>query len=258
MLRLVDEQQMASVVGQARIERPLPKSKRDEVYKLIQKHGLDPNQFHWKSAFGTSQVSHNHIVVALLHPATGSYFIFDGTSDPHYAQQEANLRVGIGPFISVYSPGMGEPVEIRAVMTYYEQLQHCDRWLQEVKKEYDTPDFWDSLKREKTLPDAAPVQDDSEFTPEEKNQLSQALREIQRYLLTIAGIQEEQQQEVKKRFDYLESAIERLNRKDWVHTAIGVLFTIATWILDANTAREWFQFAGQQISDALGWVLQLP
>jgi len=48
-------------------------------------------------------------------------------------------------------------------------------------------------------------------------------------------------------------AIERLGRRDWLHTAIGVIVTIITSLgaLLSETAGEFYHFASQRIGAAL-------
>jgi len=63
----------------------------------------------------------------------------------------------------------------------------------------------------------------------------------------------------RRQLNYLAEAASRMGRQDWIHTTIGVIFTIAVGVgLAADQARELFRFVGNTLSHLLGGALPLP
>lgn len=131
------------------------------------------------------------------------------------------------------------------------QLIVVHKWLLLLKKEVEAPDFWGSLSQEKILVQLASTReaDHTPFSEDEKKQIIVGLNEIKRYLLTLQKHSEEQTEFIGRRFDYLEGAIQRLDRQAWLHTAIGVFFTIVVGVgMTPDVSREYFRFAGNTLS----------
>ncbi len=98
----------------------------------------------------------------------------------------------------------------------------------------------------------------AEFVGEDGEHLIQGLAEIKDWLLKQDNVAHEHIDLVDARFTYLESAVERMSRRDWLHTCIGVFFTIVVSVgLPPNQARGLFSFASQTLRTALSEIAKL-
>ena len=59
------------------------------------------------------------------------------------------------------------------------------------------------------------------------DQIVRGIDLIKTYLIAEIKIDSDQKKETNERLDYLIEAAKRQGRKDWIHTAIGVIFTLA-------------------------------
>lgn len=223
------------------LEQTLLKSHANDVLMTIQAAGLDPSDFEWsrrKSTSGNSTVS-----VLLYHP-TGAYYVFDLKDN-----------------CAECSPGMDTTIERFTAGSWSLQLSYVDTWLRSVKREAKEPDLWAAILQEKILVLAAtsPKGRDAPFSAKERRYVSSQLKNLKRHLSTTQNLSNSQMRFITARLNYLEEAAQRQGRRDWIHTAIGVLFTIAVGVaLAPDSARELFRLAGTLFQRLLGGSFALP
>jgi hypothetical protein len=161
----------------------------------------------------------------------------------------------------VYSPGEHTFEEREFSLTWESQLEHVKNWATYLKREIDAPDLWGQILNEKGLAEAALSAEDSDaaFTAKEQQYISSSLREIKDYLVSKHHLHDEQARFVEERLDILEKESKRQGRQAWLHTTIGVLFTIIIGIsLAPDAARDLFKFATQALSKILHGSYLLP
>jgi len=219
-------------------------SQKNEVFIAIEQAGLDPSEFDWRVSKSTQTADLS--VAKLVHRQTGYFFEFDLKDGRHFA---------------IYSPGRDtRQTRVRPGAWQY-QFDEVLEWVSCLKRETETPDLWAAVAQEKQLVEAASASDvdDSPFTPGEQDRIHAKLKEIQEYLFATKELTEGQADYARRRFEYLEGAVSRLGRRDWLHTTIGVLTTIIVGVaLSSDEARELLRFVGSALGEFFGGHLALP
>lgn len=224
-------------------------SRRNQALEEISKAGLNPVDFEWTEAHEerVPTVADAGIISVLVHRPTGYSFSFD-------------LR---GQLFSVrFSPGQDAPQRIEICVSLPQVMSFfIFEWLPSLKREFEAPDLWEELRKDNMLLRLALVGSTTEsLNPSERSQVISGLKSIKRWLLDARELDEAEHALVVQRLDYLESAVDRLPRGDWIHTAIGVFFTIAVGIgLAPDQARHLFQMLGDvlnTLTDGLSRLLQ--
>lgn len=133
-------------------------------------------------------------------------------------------------------------------------------WLQRISEEVNTPDVWAMLDSETALFTAAAVEDgQTSFSEEEQARIINGIAEIKSYVLELIDSSDATDQAidlVTNKLQYLESAVRRLSRQDWVYMAIGVIVNIIVGTaLPPEDARRLFGFVCQVISNAVPKLL---
>jgi len=209
----------------------------------IEKRSLDASQFVWEDRESTRR--QDRVVSALVHRPTGYYFLFDFIDQEHWAER---------------SPGSDSPLDTKYPKVWGNQRVYVYEWLGYLKREIEAPDLWAEISQETELAEAVVSTEigNTPFTEGEQQLIAERLEEIGKFLATTQTLSDEQAQFVKKRLNYLADAASRLGRQDWLHTTIGVLFTIITGVaLAPNQARELFRFATEMLRQVFGGFLPL-
>ena len=186
-------------------------SQKNEIAREMSKRGLSPKEFAW--TLRESDASYEKVEV-LVHRPTKFYFVFDTDGD--------STRV------SIYSPGTDRVVEEGGLVNAW-NLQRNDvlKWLDNVKREIQAPDPWSATFRGAiTTTDRQWEVEDAPFTDADRQLISSTLRQLRADLFNTYRLSDEDKQLIRARLDYLEEAMTREGKKDWIHTAIGVAVTI--------------------------------
>lgn len=224
----------------------LLKTQTNEILKAIRERGLNPSEFQWTEC--DSKHKPNLRVSSLVHRPTGYYFVFDF------------FRYGIR-HVGERSPGMDASVETERTEHWANQCEYAMEWLGLLKQELEAPDLWAAISQETKLAEVASSPDitNEPFTSKEQSYIITQLREVKEYLITTQNLIKEHEEVVKKRFDYLEGAVKRLGRQDWITSLGGVLLNIVIQIgLNPNAARELFRLAANSLSRLWGGTPLLP
>lgn len=217
------------------MENKLLNSHKNEIFEVIQQSGLNPSDFKWVGII--SKFPPNTKVSKLIHQPTEHYFIFDLKNNKHWAE---------------YSPGKETWTETQYPGSWEFQKSYVMGWLDCLKKE-SMPDLWEAISKENILDESRFSDNDSPFNPEEKEQISKRLYEIERHLISTQNLSEEHEEVVRARLNYLEESSKRQNRRDWLHTMIGVFFTIIVGIgMSSSAANELFNFASHSFNNIFG------
>ncbi len=192
----------------------LLKSQKNEIFELILSREFDPINFQWCEV---QSERHRDLptVPELRFVDSGFFFVFDTERDRHVAR---------------YSPGSERLVVEGAPATWMAQKNHFRTWLSFLKREIEQPDLWYEISKYQ-LPsdsDSTPADFNEPFTVNEFEQIERGLDQIKSHLLENFAESEEHVQFVEERLQYLTESAKRQGRKDWLHTCIGVIFTMAT------------------------------
>ncbi len=194
------------------IDVTLRVTERNNVLQLIESSGFDPADFEWSQADQTARqgrLSHIFRVSVLTHKRSGYYIVFGGIS-------------------TTMSPGINQKVEAHEDMGQWGLKQsYCGYWLQELRKEVETPDLWASVGQERALANAAASEgvDNKPFTPVERQIISASLKEIKARLLSMQQFDSRQAAIIDNQFKYLDEAGQRMGRKDWLMLSVGTMVT---------------------------------
>jgi hypothetical protein len=198
-------------------EYMLLRSQRNTVLALIKQYEVDPFNFSWSEVESkyTSERSLSVEVSRLSYKDTEFYFQFDFLRGEHYA---------------IFSPGEQTLVEEQYPEKWSFQLNYVKNWLMYLKREIEKPDLWAELAKYQLPPgeQLSTEMGNEPFTAQQFDQIAEGLRKVRAYLEAEFDFNEQQQRLIGEKLDYLLAAAKRQGRKDWLHTSIGVIFTLAT------------------------------
>jgi hypothetical protein len=191
---------------------------------MIESVGFDPADF----ALATTGSRHRSDTVSLVkHTPTDSYFIFDfasgGARLGYWSPAEDKARAG-GNF--------GD--------SWPHQLDAVGAWLTVLKRELDEPDLWfQPRSRQEVIRAAVDETDNEPFSADEQAAIAEQLGQLETTL--IARLPDSEQQEfVKSALRELIDDSKTSRRRQWAFNAIGVFFTLATF-LDPTLGPELMQ-----------------
>lgn len=193
------------------------------MFRIIDESGLNPRDFIWQQV-KSKYILHDPTVSFLLHKPTSHFFLFDFTTDTMDRERR----------VSVYSPGESQRTETMESRSWEDQLIFVVNWAQNLKREIDEPDLWESLAQgagssQVRLPSGTA---DSRFTPAEQKEIRRALDDLaDRIIAEVRGLSAEQRKLVKEGFAQIAEAAKELKRSHWYGFAIG---TFVSLMLDAG------------------------
>lgn len=221
---------------------------KNQLFLILRKLELDPAEFEWteveSSAF--SEGGSRSIVSILTHVPTSYYYKFDfDYNGYHYG---------------LWSPGNDRANDAGRTENWTGQRSSFALWAQYLKREIDEPDLWEELSKEIKLAEvAASDTSNAPFSIEEQQIVVAKLQEVKEYIRSTQELSEEKEEFINKRLTYLEESAKRQGRSDWLHTAIGVFFTIVIGAAYApDAARELFRFIGTTFQQILNTMISLP
>jgi hypothetical protein len=196
----------------------LLRSQRNSVLDLVKGSELDPFNFSWLEApsrYARNAAGVTEEVSRLCYNDTEFYFQFDFKNGMHYA---------------IFSPGQDALFAEHYPGNWENQFNCVEKWLTYLKREIHQPDLWSELAKYQ-LPPGEQIGKEIEnepFTAQQVDQIAESLKKIREYLETEFHLDVQQRALVNEKLDYLMEASKRQGRKDWLHTSVGVIFTLAT------------------------------
>jgi hypothetical protein len=189
------------------------KWKKNTIFEAIVAAKLEPIQFD----LNTDQPEWR-----LEHVASGSKFLIvpDGA---HYAGTHLIAGDGLAWPYDAYS--------------WDRVIDHVGRWLNDVKRDIETPDLWAELRAERNLLGAGPFQatDNTPFTPDEQEEIARRLQELSDYMKRTYPLTASQAVAFASTIVYLTEAARRLPRIDWRNVFIG---TFCAYMLEVAIPPE--------------------
>lgn len=141
-------------------------------------------------------------------------------------------------------------------------MRRISNWLDEVKRDVETPDLWADLQGEAELLGVAYDEDteNTPFTPEEKKKITHEFSEFAVYAQRTYSLSAGQMNVLNAKLDYLIKATDRLGRIDWRNALVGVIMGyVLTVALPPESARSMFFILLKGISQIHGFaVLPTP
>jgi hypothetical protein len=180
----------------------LQKWQKNRLFETVQAVGLDPKDF---------DLEDDGVEVRIKHKWSESYFIIGGGTGTYGGR-------------CLVADGQAWPFE---AYTWPTMISRMSSWLDDVKRDIETPDLWAELRRGNELLGAISddVTEDTPFTPDEQNEIARRLRELAGHATSTYSLSEEQMRVLSGKLDYLIKAAGRLGRKDWLAVFAGVILS---------------------------------
>jgi hypothetical protein len=201
-------------------EYTLLRSQKNTILELVKQSELDPFNFGWSKELSKYTSTGAGIPVEVsrlsyIDVDTDFYFQFDFHKGEHYA---------------IFSPGDNKLVMETYPGSWEGQLSYFRSWLTFLKREIQQPDLWVELAKYQLPPgEQISIEIANEpFTTQQVDQIAEGVEKIRKYLEVEFDLDTQQKALVNEKLKYLLEASKRQGRKDWLHTSIGVIFTIAT------------------------------
>lgn len=221
----------------------LRKSWKNDVFKSIQEANLNPLSFEWGEEQTEWDPDTGYSVSVIKYKGTDFYFKFDRADD--------------GRFDCKFFPGrLGVPEESGLWDEWNKILPYLKMWFSYVKKETG-PDLWEQLKEyapDETFIGTGKISN-APFSYSEAENIIGSLDKLQSQIEKNFDLQADQLAFVKREIEYLKEAAKRQGRKDWMHTAIGVIITIAAGLA---LSPEKTKLLWDLLKSCFAGLLQLP
>lgn len=178
----------------------------NEVFRMIERNGLDPHAFRWEE---TRPFSH--------HPHPGDLLLYRPSGKP----EAPEVFFAFGRERVAWSPASERLYEERSAGDWREQtLQYVSLWLGNIKREAG-PSLWDSFPLEKLT--AVP---EGRFTPPEQAVLLTRLNELEQRLTALDSLTPGQKKLLKEEIHRIANAASRLDKVEWLRFALGCMLTV--------------------------------
>jgi hypothetical protein len=215
---------------------------KKDTLKCVRQARLNPQSFEWSQEKSEHQGG-RYMAPVLKHRSSGFYFKFD--------------RLPNDDFKCVMSPGR-DRLTILGITTYDwdRVLKDFRDWLRYLK-EATAPDPWEGLRGyapQESLIRTAEISN-IPFSDSEAKNIIESLDKLQAEIEQNFKLQGEQLAFTKRQIDYLKDAVKRQGRKDWVHTSIGVIVTIA---MGLALSPEKTKILWDLLKSCFAGILQLP
>ncbi|MCK4563577.1 MAG: hypothetical protein KAU94_02745 [Verrucomicrobia bacterium] len=196
----------------------LLRTQKNQVLQSIKNMELDPINFEWTEAESEfNDFSGGSTVPCLKYKGTEYFFIFDMNKGQHYC---------------FYSPGYDKPLDQQSLGAWNGLLDFVWQWLSHLNREIQEPDEWEQLSKFQLEEPVSvdPDTDNLSFTVQEVKQIKDGINNIREYLKQEFDEADGSHDIINEKIDYLIEATNRLGRRDWLHTSIGVFATLGTAI----------------------------
>jgi hypothetical protein len=228
----------------------IDKLHRNELFRAVERGGIDPSAFAFTEG-ESLRLRHKESEAELRVRRTTSLV------------KVAMLTVTLGrqagiPEFRVFTR-LSDPIVRRwDAGTWEEVVKQAYRWVDELKQDLSTPDFWSTLPSVPPMDDSGDTADNSPFSATEKQAIADRAALIKREAKDRYSLNAQQIRVLESKLDYVVAASERLGRLDWRNLVAGVfLDMMREAILPQETTQRIFQHLGTALSHALGHPLQL-
>jgi hypothetical protein len=229
----------------------LTKTERNAVLQALSKYKFDLREFEWKDIqLNESDVyagragfnSKEFTGSKLVHVPTEYYFAVGGYS----------VISCPGPKGKVQQESHNGDTKVKD--------GYLETWIKRLRDEVDAPDLWERILKSKKLADlpVSPEVDNRPFSKKEQEYIAKHLQEIKRYMISTQDLNAEMQRAIESRIDYLIEASERMGRKDWHMTLMGIVATLViAAVVTPERAQELFRMIANAFLPLFQSLLQL-
>jgi hypothetical protein len=196
----------------------LQKWHRNNIFEAIQAVKLNPRDF---------DLDDSDAVIRIKHKWSESCFNVGG-SPGHY----------VGSYVVGDAPAW--PYN---AYSWQALMSRVSQWLEDVKRDLETPDLWAELQREAKLLGAGSteVTENTPFTLDEQKEIAERLPKLAKYAKRTYSLSGTQMRVLEAKLDYLVDAARRLGRIDWRNVFAGAILSfILSAAVPPESARDIF------------------
>ena len=204
----------------------LTKQQKNEIFKTIERKGLNPNLFSWevhqskfvrifrRSAYEAASGYEPDSAVALVLRNDEQFFSFTFELDEtgvYYSQTVPQISAG---------PGI-------RTGNWAGLIDALEDWLGVIKYELEEPDLWKELPRGQALT-AIPsdYSQNDKFSAEERHLLAEQLSKIQKFIVESNRLEGPTRIQVQQTFIYLQQRTETTSKLDWKNIFVGAIVSL--------------------------------
>jgi hypothetical protein len=168
------------------------KWQKNQIFEAIQTAGLNPKEF---------DLQDQDAEVRIKHKWSASCFTIGGDA---------------GHYVGHYVVGDAPDWPIADVYSWQGLIQRMSHWLNEVKRDLETPDSWAELELDAKLlgGNSDDITENMPFTLDEQREIAERLRELAEQTRRAYSLSEAQTRVLNAKLDYLVGAAGRLGRID--------------------------------------------
>jgi len=221
----------------------LLRSQQASIHWAIELLDLDPAEFKWETARITIEVEH-------YDEYFGDVTHQEVIDVPALRHLPSGFHCKFAPDFVSFSPGSESWVDDIRTRTWKERSAAAMKWLDNLKREIETPDYWASGLKGPDVADVANAED-RPFTEAEREAKRTDVETAGQYVLDQEELKEHVAA-IQQKLDYVKAAIDRMSRRDWIHTALGAVVSIgAACGLSPKVARDLWDIVSQGFRSVL-------
>jgi hypothetical protein len=216
------------------VPKYLLRTQLNDIFRAIEKSGLDPGEFDWNDGGDRDQLSH-----------LPSGFSFEFIGSPLH-----------GRYIpSPQGPGEEWFDYRNRIDPWNSARDELKCWLAVIAREFGAPDLWKTFTRVPQTARPGPLvlsADNSPFSAAEQMRLRKQLKMVGAEIVKSHRSAVKHQDYVLARIEHVAEAVTRLGRRDWGMLVVGVLFQMAMDLgFDAVGAKRLFRLVFQALSGSV-------
>ena len=201
----------------------LTKQQKNEIFKTLEKKGLNPNHFAWE--IHTSEFV--SVYRRMAYEAASGY-------EPDSAEALV-LRVGgkgfsftferddKGVYFSAVAPPLSVGPGVRS-LNWDGLIGAFEDWLDVIKYELEEPDLWAEMPRGQALTAIPPdYSRDEKFSIEERHLVAERLSKIEKFIIESNRPSGASAIKIQQTFIYLQQRTETASKLDWKNIFAGAI-----------------------------------
>ena len=219
---------------------------------IVRKAGLSPTDFNAKDA----EIDGLSTFVIAYRDSPLKFIVLKDTDDRHRFDWAYTVFEPDFPQVPSY-------LDAEQRLTIQDIYSIFKRWLAEHVVDYiddcGTHDLWAQVQKAEALVNGHKISGDelTDFSEEEKARLRQSINEFRQLVIANFSPSVAEIEIINDRLDYLNKALDRLNRFDWRGIALSSLISITVALsLDTQKGRLLYELFKQVFATALRYLQQ--
>jgi hypothetical protein len=230
----------------------LSKQQKNEIFRIIEGKGLNPNLFSWGTHTVESFTGNTGITRGYTADSTEALF---------FRHEGKNFRFPFGcnehgVYYSDLIPQL-TPGRVAHSQNWNGLMQTFESWLDIIKYELEQPDLWKELPRGQMLMAVPPdYSRDENFSIEERRLVAEQLSKIEKFIVESNRSSGASAIKIQQAFIYLQQRTETASKLDWKNLFAGAILGL---ILDkaVDNGPEIMKLCNELLSPFFQQLLQL-